>query len=46
MDYFAGRIRLRPQEISNDPEIIRRLGVIALNVAWSLIFTGMQIRRT
>ncbi|HDP7152993.1 TPA: propionyl-CoA:succinate CoA transferase [Escherichia coli] len=32
MDYFASRIVLRPQEISNNPEIIRRLGVIALNV--------------
>ncbi|MBA1739629.1 acetyl-CoA hydrolase, partial [Escherichia coli] len=30
MDYFASRIVLRPQEISNNPEIIRRLGVIAL----------------
>lgn len=32
MDFFASRIVLRPQEISNNPEIIRRLGVIALNV--------------
>lgn len=32
MDFFASRIVLRPQEISNSPEIIRRLGVIALNV--------------
>lgn len=32
MDYFANRIVLRPQKISNNPEIIRRLGVIALNV--------------
>ncbi|HFP3027884.1 succinate CoA transferase [Yersinia enterocolitica] len=32
MDYFSSRIVLRPQEISNNPEIIRRLGVIALNV--------------
>lgn len=32
MDFFAKRIVLRPQEISNNPEIIRRLGVIALNV--------------
>ena len=32
MDYCASRIVLRPQEISNNPEIIRRLGVIALNV--------------
>jgi len=32
MDFFNERIVLRPQEISNNPEIIRRLGVIALNV--------------
>lgn len=32
MDFFSSRIVLRPQEISNNPEIIRRLGVIALNV--------------
>ena len=32
MDFFSSRIILRPQEISNNPEIIRRLGVIALNV--------------
>ena len=29
--YYKERIVLRPQEISNHPEIIRRLGVIAMN---------------
>lgn len=33
MDFFASRIILRPQEISNHPGIIRRLGVIAMNTA-------------
>jgi succinate CoA transferase len=33
IDYFKDRIVLRPQDISNHPELIRRLGVIALNVA-------------
>lgn len=33
MDFFVPRIVLRPQEISNSPAIIRRLGVIALNAA-------------
>lgn len=28
---FRGKIVIRPQEISNHPEVIRRLGVIALN---------------
>jgi acetyl-CoA hydrolase len=33
MDFFAKRIVLRPSEISNSPEVVRRLGVIALNPA-------------
>ena len=31
MDAYRGRIILRPQEISNHPEIIRRLGCLAMN---------------
>lgn len=31
MDFFAPRIVIRPTEISNNPGIIRRLGVIAVN---------------
>ena len=31
MDSYRKQIVLRPQEISNHPEIIRRLGVIAMN---------------
>jgi len=31
MEQFRGRIILRPQEISNHPEVIRRLGCIAMN---------------
>ncbi len=31
MESYRERIVLRPQEISNHPEIIRRLGVIAMN---------------
>lgn len=33
LDFFKYRIMLRPQEISNHPEIIRRLGVISINTA-------------
>jgi acetyl-CoA hydrolase len=33
LDFFIPRIVLRPQELSNNPGIIRRLGVIALNTA-------------
>lgn len=31
MDAFRGKLILRPQEISNHPELIRRLGCIAMN---------------
>src|SRR5690606_22718677 len=31
MDQFRGKLILRPQEISNHPELIRRLGCIAMN---------------
>jgi succinyl-CoA:acetate CoA-transferase len=31
MDFFRDRILLRPQEISNHPEVIRRLGCLAMN---------------
>ncbi len=31
IDFYRERIVLRPQEISNHPEVIRRLGVIAMN---------------
>ncbi len=33
MDFFAPRIVLRPQEVSNDAGVVRRLGVIAINPA-------------
>ncbi len=33
IDFFKDKIILRPQEISNSPEISRRLGVIAMNTA-------------
>jgi acyl-CoA hydrolase len=33
MDYFKNHLTLRQSEISNNPEIIRRLGVIAINTA-------------
>lgn len=33
MDVFKERVLLRPQEITNHPEMIRRLGIIAVNTA-------------
>ncbi len=32
-DQYKDKIVLRPQEISNNPELIRRLGIIAINTA-------------
>ncbi|MGZ7144857.1 acetyl-CoA hydrolase/transferase C-terminal domain-containing protein, partial [Streptococcus pyogenes] len=31
IDFYKERIVLRPQEISNHPELIRRMGLIAMN---------------
>ena len=33
MEYFHDKIVMRPAEISNNPEIVRRLGIIAMNTA-------------
>src|SRR5690606_11713744 len=33
IDRYASRLVLRPQDISNHPEIVRRLGIIAINTA-------------
>ena len=40
MDFFAERVILRPQEYSNHPGIIRRLGVIGLNTALEMDIYG------
>ena len=33
MDFFGSRVVMRPQELSNNPGIVRRLGVISINTA-------------
>ncbi len=33
LDFFKDKLLLRPQEYSNSPEIVRRLGVITINTA-------------
>jgi len=40
MDFFAPRIVLRPQELSNHPGVIRRLGVISMNTALEVDLYG------
>lgn len=33
MDFFRDKLVLRPSEISNNPEVVRRLGLISINTA-------------
>lgn len=40
MDFFAPRIVLRPQELSNNPGVVRRLGVISTNTALEVDIYG------
>lgn len=40
MDFFAPRIVMRPQELSNNPGVVRRLGVIAINTVLEMDIFG------
>ncbi len=40
LDFFRKRIVLRPQEITNSPEIARRLGIISINTAMEVDIFG------
>ncbi len=40
IEYFKNRIVLRPQEISNHPEVVRRLGVVSMNTAIEIDLGG------
>ena len=39
-DFYKERILLRPQEISNNPEVARRIGLIAINTALEVDIFG------
>ncbi len=39
-DFFGSKLMLRPQEITNHPELSRRLGVIAINTALEVDIFG------
>jgi succinate CoA transferase len=39
-DYFRTRLVLRPQEITNNPEVVRRLGIISINTAIEVDLSG------
>jgi acetyl-CoA hydrolase len=40
LNFFRGSLLMRPQEISNHPEIIRRLGIISMNTAIEIDLGG------
>lgn len=40
IEYYRKKIILRPQEISNNPEVARRLGVISMNTAMEVDIYG------
>ncbi len=40
LDFFRSRILLRPQEITNHPEIVRRLGIVSMNTAIEMDLGG------
>jgi len=40
LDFFKQRIVLRPQEISNHPEVVRRLGIVSMNTAIEIDLHG------
>jgi len=40
LEFFRPRLLLRPQEITNNPEVVRRLGIIAINTALEVDLFG------
>ena len=40
LDFYKRHILLRPQEISNNPEIVRRIGVVSMNTAIEFDLAG------
>lgn len=40
LSFYRPRMVLRPQEISNNPEIVRRIGIISINTALEIDLSG------
>jgi acetyl-CoA hydrolase len=40
LDFYRSRLLLRPQEITNNPELVRRLGIITINTALEVDLFG------
>ncbi len=45
LDFYKSKVILRPQELSNNPEIVRRLGLICINTAIEVDLCG-QVNST
>lgn len=40
LEFFRPKFLLRPQEVTNSPEVVRRLGIISINTAIEVDITG------
>lgn len=40
IEFFRSKFLLRPQEVSNSPEIVRRIGIVSINTAIEVDITG------
>jgi len=40
LEFFRSKFLLRPQEITNSPEIVRRIGIVSVNTAIEVDITG------
>jgi acetyl-CoA hydrolase len=40
LEFYRSKLLLRPQEITNSPEIVRRLGILSINTAIEVDITG------
>jgi acetyl-CoA hydrolase len=40
LEFFRSKILLRPQEITNSPEIVRRIGIVSINTAIEVDISG------
>jgi succinate CoA transferase len=40
LEFFRSRLLLRPQEITNSPEVVRRLGILSINTAIEVDVAG------
>jgi acyl-CoA hydrolase len=46
LEFFRPKFLLRPQEITNSPEIVRRIGIVSVNTAMRWTSAGMSTAPT